>query len=33
VPNVKPMWSNEQVRTLGMQQGTELRMPVLHVTF
>jgi hypothetical protein len=33
VPNVRPMWSLNEQRQYGLQQGTELRLPVVRVTF
>jgi hypothetical protein len=33
VPNVKPMWSTAQMKEYGLQQGTELHMPVFSATF
>jgi hypothetical protein len=33
VPDVLPVFSLAEQRQYGMKQATELRMPVLHVTF
>jgi hypothetical protein len=33
VPDVRPVFSVAEQRQYGMHQETELRMPVLHVTF
>jgi hypothetical protein len=33
VPTVKPMWTPQEQAKLGLQQGTEVRVPVLHITF
>lgn len=33
IPDVRPLFSLAELRQYGMKQETELRMPVLHVTF
>jgi hypothetical protein len=33
VPTVRPMWSPQEQAKQGLGQGTEVRVPVLHVTF
>jgi hypothetical protein len=33
VPNVKPMWSQSEVKQYGMVQGTEMRLSVVKLTF
>jgi hypothetical protein len=33
VPNVRPVWSLTEQRQYGLRAETEVRMPVLHVTF
>jgi hypothetical protein len=33
VPTVRPMWTPQEQARLAVQQGTEVRVPVLHVTF
>jgi hypothetical protein len=33
IPTVRPMWTPQEQAKLGLQQGTEVRVSVLHVTF
>jgi pyruvate/2-oxoglutarate dehydrogenase complex dihydrolipoamide acyltransferase (E2) component len=33
VPSIRPMWSQREQKDLAVAQGTELRLPVVHVSF
>jgi hypothetical protein len=33
VPTVKPMWSRAEQKEYGLAQGTEMRLPVVKVSF